>query len=114
MRISDWSSDVCSSDLVFKGHFAKERQEVDAHDVGLRFHISGIAFAQRDDLELAGKRFGGILEAGAGWRSPTPTIDRRAGIGDSSLGRAAQQRNATASALEIGSASCRERVCKYV
>ena len=30
---------------VFKGRIAKERQEVDADEIGLRLHISGIAFA---------------------------------------------------------------------
>src|SRR3546814_19826895 len=33
MRISDWSSDVCSSDLAQHGHRDEERQEAKTHTI---------------------------------------------------------------------------------
>src|SRR3546814_9637798 len=77
MRISDWSSDVCSSDLAaaarvlrhrvkpILGHVQVQRTQVDAAEIGQRLHDPG---------EVAGLVVG----------------------------------------LEIGRASCRERVCQYV
>jgi hypothetical protein len=93
------SSNVC------KSRVTKERQQMDADYIGLRRHIPGIAFAQRDNLELTGERFCGVLETGAGWRSPTPPIGRRAGSGDKILDGNVQQGSATASALAIFDAS---------
>src|SRR3546814_3287688 len=44
MRISDWSSDVCSSDLIVIGHFSEPR----AFDVEYRFSPrNGTAFVPR-------------------------------------------------------------------
>src|SRR3546814_2343512 len=86
MRISDWSSDVCSSDL--RGFRATEgAAEVDAHAI-----IGGLRIADR-------QRRTPILEAHA--RSQA-TIAAGAGTGHGHLHR------------EIGRASCRERVCQYV
>ena len=81
---------------VFKRRVAKERQEVNADVIGLRFHRSGIAFAQRDDLELTGESLGGILKTGAARRSLTTTIRRWAGIGDDWLGWSVKQRDPAA------------------
>src|SRR3546814_6377530 len=68
MRISDWSSDVCSSDLPDqRGGMGEVHAPLDAGD-------------------------------GCG----RPRGDRAVGIGDLGV------------AIEIGRASCRERVCQYV
>src|SRR3546814_9216094 len=67
MRISDWSSDVCSSDLQAVGHRPVE--------------------------------------------CVAPAEDRPSGPVDAAESDADQRRRAGA---EIGSASCRERVCQYV
>src|SRR3546814_2647852 len=76
MRISDWSSDVCSSDLVERGG----HRRVSAADRG------GDAVAE--DERQFGRKSAGLI-----------------GV----------RRNAnTVSGPEIGRASCRERVCKYV
>src|SRR3546814_2328959 len=79
MRISDWSSDVCSSDLRGKaateaGHFQREivGVEIDTPD-GRQTHLVD-----------EGIRFDATLEGIAGVK------------------------------IQIGSASCRERVCQYV
>src|SRR3546814_1354247 len=86
MRISDWSSDVCSSDL------AQRR----APDVGQRepdryHHLS--------ELSRCG---GGAARLGL-------RVIRQAGV---AAGRA--QRADVRLGDQIGRASCRERVCQYV
>src|SRR3546814_12518146 len=65
MRISDWSSDVCSSDLL-----GSERGVVGAADVGAAGHPDHVV-ERRDALAQAGKRRG---EDGVG-------VDDRAGLG---------------------------------
>src|SRR3546814_6597099 len=69
MRISDWSSDVCSSDL---------RQRLLLEEEGLEFSVAG-------KLDLGRCR----------WPGPPPRWLAEKG-------------------LQIGRASCRERVCQYV
>src|SRR3546814_5472447 len=89
MRISDWSSDVCSSDL--------------HEDVGLApedalGHARGAA--RVEDVEVVGAPLNvGPLGAGGGEGVLVPDGARQE-IG--------------ARAVEIGRASCRERVCRYV
>src|SRR3546814_3124345 len=77
MRISDWSSDVCSSDL---GHAVE--QVAEALDIGV--------VQRRVDL--------------------VEDADRR-GIGEE---QGEDERDRGQRLLEIGRASCRERVCQYV
>src|SRR3546814_1851395 len=75
MRISDWSSDVCSSDLLAR--------------------LARLGLAAECDIIVIGDRFGAdeaLLEVAVDFA-------RRLGGGR---------------ALEIGRASCRERVCQYV
>src|SRR3546814_15665761 len=96
MRISDWSSDVCSSDLA-----------------GLRSrHAARVALAEGAVL------VGHPLLEGVGEKA----AERRAGTGQDA-GDEAEQRAAQAGAEGIddigqprktGRASCRERVCQYV
>src|SRR3546814_6031104 len=94
MRISDWSSDVCSSDL------------------GFAFDIQRLAEIGPDRLtgeigEMAGKGHGVIEEAGGQITQKgrgVAHVDRPAfGLGTLSYW-----------AAEIGRASCRERVFQYV
>ena len=68
---------LASRDVGTRG-IAEERHEMDADMLGLRVYISRIAFAQRDNLELAGERLGGIFETGTSWRLSPTTIGRRA------------------------------------
>src|SRR3546814_14232233 len=85
MRISDWSSDVCSSDLVGR----RPGDRLDARrlpDPGPRPHLR----VEVGGLDVA------LLDLGRG--------DGVVGdVGGADLG-----------AGEIGRASCRERVCQYV
>src|SRR3546814_9299989 len=77
MRISDWSSDVCSSDLdAFRDHDGEAATALDRTD---------------DELDAIHRRF--VDEA----------TEQLSGEDVSS-----------AALVEIGRASCRERVCQYV
>src|SRR3546814_13152749 len=118
MRISDWSSDVCSSDL---RPFRRER------------YRPGIE-RKRVAIDFGGKV---KVQAAAGGEQHRTSPDgcsakgQRRNAGDTILVRAAQQPfvairdpnqralagpagAASVDAAEIGRASCRERVCQYV
>src|SRR3546814_16381356 len=98
MRISDWSSDVCSSDLSqnLPSHFGELRMTPE--DFGVRSdypafnrHDANVAFLShlsRDYLDPLGVEFG--------------------------LRAIRQSQGYMIAAEEIGRASCRERVCQYV
>src|SRR3546814_21112393 len=105
MRISDWSSDVCSSDL----------HPEEARAVGAPAHavVAGTEAAAEDDGELrhpcAGHRrhqLGAVLGDAAGLVAAA----------DHEAGDVLQEHERTAAlrAEQIGRASCRERVCQYV
>src|SRR3546814_6659679 len=100
MRISDWSSDVCSSDL----------HQFGGLDPAIRLHrlraIAAIfgAAAGLDAEQGAKLDFGGRM-VGA--------VDR--GCAKQQLGeREVEQLRDFSAGPEIGRASCRERVCQYV
>src|SRR3546814_7686751 len=85
MRISDWSSDVCSSDL-HAGRRGGHLLDADAeHEAGL---LRGNGIQALVDRGRAGGA--GVFHAGR-------RLEAQARIG-----------------LQIGRASCRERVCQYV
>src|SRR3546814_4958132 len=84
MRISDWSSDVCSSDL--------------AHEHADRLGATGVVGQRRGRDGLTGEdvRLLGLADLRAVLARRTRRLVRRVAV------------------LEIGRASCRERVCQYV
>src|SRR3546814_1940390 len=96
MRISDWSSDVCSSDLLgigqqalaVEGHLVRRPQEAQLLRLEGRLRHLG----QADGLE--GRRHR--------WHRP---------LGTARIARIAAQQ-LLAAAPAIGSASCRERECQ--
>src|SRR3546814_12366204 len=97
MRISDWSSDVCSSDLA-KGtcvleNAAREPEIVDLCNclVAMGAHIDGIG---TETLTIEGVD----RLHGATYRVMADRIEA----------------GSYACAAEIGRASCRDRVCQYV
>src|SRR3546814_15505088 len=99
MRISDWSSDVCSSDLLV-GIIEREKP------VRLRVDRAGVAGSQ--PIFARRKRRGG----GEGYRL-------RRGVGRRGQGGGVAIGTGEAGAREaeveqIGRASCRARVCQYV
>src|SRR3546814_12090357 len=75
MRISDWSSDVCSSDLV---NAQPDRLDLDdlhckmAKDMGVKVAVSTDAYAA-SDLGLVGY---GINQARRGWLEPADVVNR--------------------------------------
>src|SRR3546814_9849908 len=90
LRISDWSSDVCSSDLTRDRPDAVEAI-ADKNLIGLQqFRVADVALA--DWQRKAG---GARHDLGAHYAGDT----------------AARKRGRS---QEIGRASCRERVCQYV
>src|SRR3546814_7950783 len=90
MRISDWSSDVCSSDL--------------GPDGGAGIEIEGkLHVFIRVVEDIAGQHDTRIVEFGALKEFIVPDIFWLVGVAD--------KRGIIG---EIGRASCRERVCQYV
>src|SRR3546814_16375771 len=90
MRISDWSSDVCSSDLQKLLHLTETGAELEAALFrDLREKMSA-AYAQAGQGSVTGF-----------WRVLAGLIP-------------SEDRKMVAALQEIGRASCRERVCQYV
>src|SRR3546814_15796534 len=109
MRISDWSSDVCSSDLAHHRLAAA----IDAGEVGVEDRLpvlvlhphqqvvagdAGVVDQDRDRAELLADRIDQLL-AGAGFVAVEPAAVA-AGPGQAPA--------------RIGNAPCRARVCPYV
>src|SRR3546814_4634792 len=96
MRISDWSSDVCSSDLTPASTIRKTvmtwPQRILVADMEGSFRVTGRGRACGPARGRARRRRG---------RRPPP--DGRAAV-----------RGRWPRAREIGRASCRDRVCEYV
>src|SRR3546814_4579477 len=86
MRISDWSSDVCSSDL-------------DCTD-----GVAAVLEPGDDPAPVGGVRPGAVHEDDRRLRLARPFRRRAVSLRSDDLGRGE----------EIGRASCRERVCQYV
>src|SRR3546814_5486273 len=96
MRISDWSSDVCSSDLV--------GAEVGLGVVGAEDdggHVLAAVTDEVDDLPLALRGAGEVVCLVDGESAQSGAV------GEADLACEAGDE-------EIGRASCRERVCRYV
>src|SRR3546814_14448072 len=107
MRISDWSSDVCSSDLV--GHFLALGDE--------REILANQARKQRD-LVIGKMRLTG-MQRPPNWRAVFLVGDEQRSDNAQVL-IAAHERvldhghGISPAEDKIGRASCRERVCQYV
>src|SRR3546814_2848515 len=109
MRISDWSSDVCSSDLCVDHAF----QAVDDEEVTLLVVIAEVAGAEETlavalEEDLRGF-FGSVPVAEEDLR---PGGDDLAGFVGAEFLQSVGIDDARVD--EIGRASCRERVCQYV
>src|SRR3546814_12644560 len=98
MRISDWSSDVCSSDLGIQAECIKLNGAMEiAPKLGLASHIVDLVSTGRTLIENALEEQKIISEVSA------RLIVNRAAF-----------KLRSAEVPEIGRASCRERVCQYV
>src|SRR3546814_18567895 len=103
MRISDWSSDVCSSDLPDVLQLLPGNGSIGAALVGAPETAAVIFTGSTEVARLIQKQLAGRLSVD---NKPIPLIAETGGqnamIVDSSA------------LAEIGRASCRERVCQYV
>src|SRR3546814_9098319 len=108
MRISDWSSDVCSSDLLAERQaesFAVVRGL--ATDLAATFGPAPAERLQGDWSDYVARVDGFAVTRG--WLLLDPALSR------TRLGAAARAEAAAVDrAAAIGSASCRERVCQCV
>src|SRR3546814_14181872 len=100
MRISDWSSDVCSSDLT-RLRFAPVR---DGDFAGLLAYMDEAHF-----LAFGVERVAGERRIVARRRVVAAESERGEMLASQPLGE-----GAVSLRLKIGRASCRERVCPYV
>src|SRR3546814_14758158 len=106
MRISDWSSDVCSSDLFVNDHLDRPALEVLAAG-GTRLLALRSAGYNNVDLKAANEL--GLSVARVPSYSPHAIAEHSVAL-MLSLNRKIHR----AYAREIGRASCRERECPYV
>src|SRR3546814_9445237 len=98
MRISDWSSDVCSSDLM--NEMAAVHQALTVDEV----------LADRTVVApLTRAMCGGIADGAASLLLVSESFARRHGLKGARLAASAVE-----GGDEIGRAACRERVCQYV
>src|SRR3546814_2320158 len=111
MRISDWSSDVCSSDLIDLETIAAAAPmtELLAVEPGAEL-VRAVRVRWQDDAPLGHyvthvpAALGVKLTPATLGKTPMLTLIKEAGI---RIGAADQT-------IKIGRASCRERVCQYV
>src|SRR3546814_11965209 len=116
MRISDWSSDVCSSDLL-----AEWLYEAGIGEARAALVDGGDIVEARIEREGEGPRVGAIVaaklvEAGKGGKGALVALDWP-GEPQATLTGLPPSTSIGARLLveiKIGRASCRERVCQYV
>src|SRR3546814_17276158 len=126
MRISDWSSDVCSSDLVLRGPqgtlFGKNTTAgvFSVYTKGPTPEFSGdfnASYANPEELRLEAGA-GGMFADWGGLRVSLLDVDHKGGeLKNTASGRSFDDMSQLAGRvklLQIGRASCRERVCQYV
>src|SRR3546814_3914350 len=100
MRISDWSSDVCSSDLFDEDLRDGLTEEMQKKGVDLRINADIASIERKGKLLIATLKDGSTIEAGFIMYA-TGRVPNSHGMGPEEAG-------------EIGRASCRERVCQDV
>src|SRR3546814_13862127 len=99
MRISDWSSDVCSSDLESE-HVCYNAGYTNVHEMIPWRTLTGRQSLYQDHHWM--RAFGEGLVT---WRPPIDTKTVRQVVGKLPNGN---------TEIQIGRASCRARVCQYV
>src|SRR3546814_20678968 len=114
MRISDWSSDVCSSDLAAALRGRRRRRAGQAAVVAVEIERRGVALIQGFEFVLV--RITAAIGMQVG--HPAPVGQPQAVHGtvgaDAKLTVKDDEGGLVTHRSEIGGASCRERVCQYV
>src|SRR3546814_20764666 len=108
MRISDWSSDVCSSDLATNPY--KEKLPFSTRLLkNTLVRMSGLLGQHRDNQA--------VIEYLVEQAKDIDWVVHRAGIFSDGPSKGVLVRSAdrvSMASFELGRASCRERVCQYV
>src|SRR3546814_10441180 len=108
MRISDWSSDVCSSDLLVNYAFPKDDVVDEAHKIATEIAgnpLWAVRWSKAAVNKQLKAQLNQILELSIAYESLTMlTEDSKAAVNAFADKRTPQ----------IGRASCRDRVCQYV
>src|SRR3546814_15848965 len=112
MRISDWSSDVCSSDLARGGTLVTGSDRIsDAIAAGrARLLIHEADAAEDGRRKLDGRLFAARGETGI--ELPAGRAELSLALGRENVVHAAIVEKAAADRVENGRASCRERGCQ--
>src|SRR3546814_20753961 len=103
MRISDWSSDVCSSDLSISESAAADATDVNPHMISGCECDHWAKRARQQDVARP-QRFAELRQ------HPGNPMHRLVGVAEARSART----HRCDGAVEIGRAACRERVCRYV
>src|SRR3546814_1290765 len=107
MRISDWSSDVCSSDLGFAYRWSTRFLCMDKSEAEKELgRLRRQWFAKRKNVVA--------LLRETIFQQESPLVDTDASNKAVDADAALQELGSDQVAFEIGRASCRERVCQYV
>src|SRR3546814_17815831 len=114
MRISDWSSDVCSSDLL--AAISRTLGDPDAAIEQVR--AAARVNERRDDASLDDRVFTQLSLGGALYSRDPKAAEQvfrevLQQIRGTELEGGSRHLSALGGIVEIGRASCRERVCKY-
>src|SRR3546814_18813241 len=104
MRISDWSSDVCSSDL--RDHAVEQL-------LAAFFQAARVALAADSGVVDENVEIGGAAEGRVAGIQHRPDTVERTDVGLHGESLAARRRDLRHQRLEIGRASCRESVWTY-
>src|SRR3546814_15753692 len=122
MRISDWSSDVCSSDLaahragrvtaVISFHVCSQQRNTAAWDAAVASASEIFQIMAQRGIRLTLVNLGGGFPAR--YRGDEPAAERYGLAIRESILRHFGNRLPETIIEQIGRASCRERVCKYV
>src|SRR3546814_10921711 len=111
MRISDWSSDVCSSDLTFRLHQAL--QEKLAATPSLGKVLNDIEMPLMPVLARI-ERQGALVDANLLGVQSVELGEKLVALEREAFAIAGEEFNLGSPKQQIGRASCRERVCQYV
>src|SRR3546814_13595161 len=112
MRISDWSSDVCSSDLNLRAADADCTAACDR--LYSQLQNAGVEVLYDDRDESAGAKFASMDLIGLPWQLVVGPRGLKNGIVELKRRGDGERAELSPEAAEIGRASCREGVCQYV